>query len=343
MLIFAVEPRYHLKSELPSASATVAYEFMRITLMAMFFVISGWSSVAPVRKRGAVRLIQDRARRLLIPLGVGIVVFGPAIKYIELCQGRSIGVNFREVPPLEIGFMEFLPRYFTHGNLLTWSHLWFLGYLFLMTCLMLPLLKQLAGLAPRTAVPAAATVYLPALALAGLLAALDGYWPFQPTLYGDGANFCFFALCFAIGAVIAVWPGFETRLRSEAPRLLVLMLAAFVGVIYFGESLEGRLLVGVTAWAAIGAGLGYAARLDPPTTPALTYLSDASLPVYILHHLPLLLIAMPLLPLPLPVWVKIALIAASTTVVTLAAYHWLVRPHRKVRRLMGMTGKPREA
>ena len=168
------------------------------------------------------------------------MVFGSAIKYIELSHGRDIRMGeFRLVPPLQGNFLEFLPRYFTQWDLLTWSHLWFLAYLYLISLLMLPLLVYLAGTATRIAVPAAPIVYLPALILAAHLVAFDGYWPFLPSLYKDGANFFFFAWCFAIGAGIAVWPGFETRLRSEAPRLLISMLVAFAGVIYCGES-DGR-------------------------------------------------------------------------------------------------------
>jgi hypothetical protein len=100
------------------------------------------------------------------------------------------------------------------------------------------------------------------IGLALLLLALGGYWPFLPNLITDWSNFAYFAVCFAIGAVIAIWPGLETRLAGEATRLLVLMLVAFAGLVVCGESSAGRLFVGLTAWGAIGAGFGYAARIQ---------------------------------------------------------------------------------
>jgi peptidoglycan/LPS O-acetylase OafA/YrhL len=338
LLIFSAEPRYHIKSDAPSLVASVLYEFMRATTLALFFVLAGWSALTSLRGRGPARFVWERVTRLLPPLVVGTLVLGSIIKYIELRHGRDIGFHgFRLGEALNVGFLDFFPRNLTRVKLLSWSHLWFLAYLFLISLLLLPLLLPLARRVPATFVPAAVTVYLPAFAMAALLVGYNGYWPFLPNLITDGGNFAYFALCFALGAAIAAWPGFEARLRAEAPRFLALMLLAFVGVVLCGESVAGRLYVGLTAWGAIGAGLGFAARIKPASTPIFAYLSEATLPVYIVHHVPLLLLGAAVLPLGLPAWVKIALIWVGATMISLAAYHWLVRPWRPVRRLMGMS------
>jgi fucose 4-O-acetylase-like acetyltransferase len=350
LLIFASEPRYHLKSDEPSAIASVLYEFPRATTMAVFFVIAGWAAVTSLRRRSVVGFVKERVTRLLLPLLVGIATFGSVIKYIELVHGRDLGFHgLRPAKPLTeilgieppIGFFDFFPRNLKHLNWLTWSHLWFLAYLFLIALLLLPLLVQLARRTPVADVPPAYAVYLPALPMAALLVGVDGYWPYLPNLITDWGNFGYFALCFAIGGAIAAWPGFELRLRAEAPRLLALLLLAFAGVVLCGESVAGRLFVGLTAWGAIGAGLGYAARLAPVPTPALRYLGEATLPVYIVHHAPLLLIGVVVLPMPLPVWFKIVTIWVGATMVSFAAYHWLIRPWPPIRWLLGMS--PRSA
>ena len=343
ILIFAAEPLYHLKSAVPSPSATVVYEFMRITTMPVFFVIAGWAATQSMRSRAVKQFAKDRVTRLLVPLVIGVIVFCPIIKYVEMRHGRHLMFyELRLIAPLQQNYFEFYLGYLSRSVWVTWSHLWFLAYLFVISFLLLPLLAVLARSASRASVPSAPLVYLPALALAGILVAFDGYWPFMLTLVTDKANLSYFALCFALGAMLAVWPGFEARLRSEAPRLLVLMLAAFVGVIWVGESTLGRLLVGVTAWAAIGAALGYTARLKPTATPVFNYLSEATMAVYIVHHAPLLVIAAYVLPMDLPVWPKIALISFSATAVTLAFYHWLIRPWPPIRSLLGMVNaRPR--
>src|SRR5437762_5740658 len=75
LLIFAAEPRYHVKSADPSLVASVLYEFMRVTTMALFFVLAGWSAVASLRGRSPRRFARERVIRLLVPLLVGVVLF----------------------------------------------------------------------------------------------------------------------------------------------------------------------------------------------------------------------------------------------------------------------------
>jgi glucans biosynthesis protein C len=206
--------------------------------------------------------------------------------------------------------------------------------------LLLPLAARLAHVPPRTDVPAAPVVHLPALAIAGLLAAFNGYWPYLPNLYTDWTNFSYFALCFAIGAGIAAWPGFETRLHAETPRLLLVLLLGAAGVTLCGESVAGRLFVGLTAWSGIGVALGVASRLKPPPSPTFAYLSEATLPVFVVHQVPVLLLGVVVLPLALPVGLKVALIGLPAGVITFAAYHWLIRPWPLMRGIMGMDVSP---
>src|SRR5262249_35016102 len=148
-------------------------------------------------------------------------------------------------------------------NLLTWSHLWFLGYLLLISIMALPLLVRLAARVPSTLLPPRSWVYAPAVPIAILLVFFKGYWPFLPNLYSDVTNFPYFALCFVIGAVLAAWPGFEACLATEASCLGVLGMVAFCGVVLCGESAMGRLFVALTAWNCTGAALGYAVRQPP--------------------------------------------------------------------------------
>jgi fucose 4-O-acetylase-like acetyltransferase len=337
LLIFAAEPRYHVKSAEPSAGASVLYESLRITTMPAFFTMAGWAAVVSLRRRGAARFLRERGERVLLPLLAWVALLGPVIKFIELGQGRDLRPSgLRLVAPPQTDFLSFLPLYFGRLNQLTWSHLWFLAYLFVMSVLLLPLLAWLAAREPSVAVPRRAWVYAPALPLALLLVGFRGYWPFFPSLYSDGANFAYFALCFGVGAVLAAWPGFEARLTAEAPRLLQLALAAFAGVLLCGESAAGRLFVALTAWGSTGAALGYARRYRPAPSRLFNYLSEATLPVYIVHHVPVLLLGRAIAPLALTVSARVVLIWLPATAVSLAIYHWLIRPWRLMRYLTGM-------
>jgi len=163
-----------------------------------------------VRRNGAVRLYHQ---------------------YVELSHGIDMGLRgLRHIEPLNESFLKFFPHNLTLLRQITWSHLWFLAYLFLYTVFLLPLLVRLARCAPRAVEPAALTVYLPAIPMALLLVATNGYWPFLPNLITDWPNCSFYALCFVIGAGITVWPGLRGTSEQEAPRLFVFMLLAFAGM-----------------------------------------------------------------------------------------------------------------
>src|SRR5262245_48835132 len=111
LLIFAAEPHYHLKSDEPLLAASISYEFLHLTTLAVFFTLAGWSALTSLRKRGAVPFLQERATRLLPPLVVGTLLFGSVIKYIELRHGRDMGMHgFHLVEPLRAGFFDFFPH-----------------------------------------------------------------------------------------------------------------------------------------------------------------------------------------------------------------------------------------
>ena len=66
------------------------------------------------------------------------------------------------------------------------------------------------------------------------------------------------------------------------------------------------------------------------------YMSEATLPLYVLHHLPIVALAFLMLSLDWNPWIKAAVICFGSAGVTFTAYHLLVRPWNRVRRLFGM-------
>lgn len=341
LMVHAEDPRYHVKAPQSWWPATLLSDGLRIGALAGFFALAGWGSVGALRRQRAGRFLRGRMARLFVPLAAGLLILGPVIKYIELGQGRDLRLaGFRLVEPLAMSFGDFLPRYLTRLSLLTWSHLWFLAYLLLLTLLLLPLLAALARRTPLHRVPSRAAVWLPGLGLGLWLAVTGGYWPALHNLVQDWANLGHFALCFLAGAVLASWPGLEARLRAEAWTLAGLSLAGLAGLLLFGPSLPGRIAVGLCAWGAIGAGFGLVGRYPPQPSMALRWLSEATLPVFILHHLPLLAIAVVLLPLGLPPALTVALTAAGSASIALTLHGFLVLPQPALRRLLGMAPGP---
>ena len=268
-----------------------------------------------------------------------MVLLCPFIKYIELRGGRDLAPGgFRLVAPTRWTLWEFLPHFFTQVRFATWSHLWFLAYLLVLSVLLLPVLRHLARRAPSARVPAAALAYLPAAVLAGWLLLVRGYWPYYPTLYRDWGNLGYYGLILLAGGGIAAWPGYEARLRRHWPGLLLLAAFGLAMVAACGESAAGRLGIGLLAWGAAAGALGLAGRYPPKggVGPSLAELGRAALPVYVLHHLPLLLIGLVMLRTGLPWMVQAPAIWLGALAVSLLATRVLIAPWRLGRGLFGM-------
>jgi hypothetical protein len=76
-------------------------------------------------------------------------------------------------------------------------------------------------------------------------------------------------------------------------------------------------------------------------TPTLAWLSESTMAVYVLHHLPVLVIGAWLLPLAFPDSVKMIWIVVGATLVTLVTYRFLVLPFTVPRVLIGMDARPK--
>jgi glucan biosynthesis protein C len=337
LLIYGPQPFYHLKSSTPSALAGICAEALRVVAMPLFFIIAGWSAVESMRRRSLAAFLTERSRRVLLPLVSGMVLLCPFIKYIELRGGRDMRpAGFRLIAPFTESFWQFLPHFFGRLASTTWSHLWFLAYLFVLSVLLSPLLLAAARIRPALAVPPFWTLAAPAAALGALVVLVGGYWPYYPNLYGDIGNLGYYAACMGFGALLATWPGFAIRLARSWPILLLAALAGLIGVIGFGETPAGRFCVGATAWCCSAGLLGLAARHPPPDNALLRNFGEATLPVYVLHHLPVLLLGLLLLPMDLPWPAQVAVIWTGGLASSAALYLLLVRPWRIMRVLFGM-------
>ncbi len=184
-------------------------------------------------------------------------------------------------------------------------------------------------------VPGRALAFAPAAVLAVLVVGFGGYWPNLPNLVQDWGSLVFYAVCVGLGAWLAASPGLEGRLRQDAPLFLLLALAGYVLIVVARETLLGRVGVGLCAWGAIGASFGFAGRYPPAPSAWLSWFGESTMAVYVLHHVLLLLAAAAILRLDLPDLAKWAMIFTAATVLSLAAYRWLVLPFTVPRRLIG--------
>lgn len=359
-MIFNPAPFFHVRNDEVSFFFLVLCGFISLWHMPLLFLLAGWSVFASLRRRGASRVLVERGRKLAVPLLVGCVLLAPGIKYLELRSGLDLnheGLRVTEelqesfrpaVPsglpvaePFDESFMEFLPTFFTRLDRFTWSHLWFLAYLLTFTLLYLPWFARLARGNPDPIRVRRWWIYAPIVPLGLIQIVLRPHWPGPYNLYDDWANFSFFSTFLVAGLLLARYPDLERAAHEERRRALVLALAAMAVLLaaVLGAIDRPAVLLGGTAiagWCFVIALLGSARVRLGGRRRGLAYLTESAFPVYVLHQPVIVFLGYGVVQLPLGITTKFTLLLVGSFVGTLALYHFLVRPFRPPRFLLGM-------
>jgi glucan biosynthesis protein C len=333
--VFDTDPIYHVKNDVLSSTVTAVTTFTHLWRMPLFFVLAGWAAATVLRHRDAATFRRGRARRLAPPLLFGIVVLCPPIKYVERLGGidnRPSGHYPGE--PFALGFLEFLPRFFFNIRDFSWSHMWFLAYLLLFSLLLAPLLHRIVTGRDRLD-SGRWLAYAPLLPLVLLETTLRPAWGSFPNLYADWASLAVYLTYFLAGALLAREARADT-LASECRGLGLLGLAALGGLAAVDSPVLRHAATAVAGWGSVGFLVGASRRWWHYDGPSIRYLSEATLPLYVLHHTPSVLLAFVIVGLPLALPGKLALLLLSSVLATFGLYHACVRPWAAMRFWLGM-------
>jgi uncharacterized protein (DUF2147 family) len=358
--VFDPAPFYHVRNTELSFAMLVVCGFISLWHMPLFFLLAGWSAAASLRLRGPHGFAIERVHRLVVPLLAGTILLAPGIKYLELRSGLDLNhAGLRVAPALQDGFrtvipdglpvaapfdqsfLEFLPTFFTRLERFTWSHLWFVAYLFALTMAYLPALVWLARRPNRVGPFGRWAVYLPVVPLVVVQLTMRERWPGIYNLYDDWANVAYYSVFLLAGFMLACQPALERQVEREWPRALAvalgimgLLLLAVLGVLPSRPlMLAGPAIAG---WCFVVALLGLGRRYLTRTGPALAFLSESAFPVYVLHQAAIVFPGYVIVSLPLGIVAKFLLLLVVSVTLTLATYQWLVRPFALPRFLLGM-------
>jgi glucan biosynthesis protein C len=364
-MVFNPAPFFHVRNDESSLLFLIVCGFIGIWHMPLLFLLAGWSAAASLRSRGVGAFLRERGSKLAVPLVAGCILLVPVIKYLELRSGQDLNhrglfvttevqESMRSVLPIDLpraepfdeSFLEFLPTFFTEADRFSWSHLWFVAYLFTFTLVLLPVLAPLARRKPVSTRPSRIWVYVPILPLALIQLTLRERFPGPYNLYNDWASVSFYVTFLVSGFALAVAPGFEERLREEWRRVLALGLVAtgvLLGAVLRLFESTPVVLVGsaVAGWCFVAALIGFARERVTRSHPRMRYLAESAFPIYVLHQPVIVLLGAGVVLLPLGIAPKFVLLLAGSVVVTLALYHFGVRPFRATRLLIGMKPLPR--
>jgi len=362
-MIFNPAPFYHVRDTDVSIIMTILAGFISLWHMPLLFLLAGWSARGSIGKRGGRVFLGERVGRLLIPLVLCSIVYGPPIKYAELRGGQDmnfhglhVSADLRDsfasvIPeplpvakPFHESFREFLPTFFTRLDRFTWSHLWFLAYLFTFSVLYLPILGWMRARPPRRRPVPSWVVYLPIVPLALIQVYLRPHFPGVQNLVNDWANFAYYSTYLLLGFALACHPGFERAVHAEQRRAfgiglgaMLMLLLAVLGVL---ESAPVTLaLTAVAGWAFIVFLLGIASTRLGDVDGQRRYLAEGSMAIYVLHQPAVVAVGSLVIGLPLGIAPSYLLVVGGAGLLTFATYRYVVRRFPALRVMHGMKGR----
>jgi peptidoglycan/LPS O-acetylase OafA/YrhL len=341
-----------ITSEPPSDTLAGVWYTVHMFRMPLFFLIAGFFGRMMIERRGAAAFARDRARRIVLPLVVGLpavmLVTGLAMALGTLAAGGDIGSLQPPERPVaaQRGWLESIHL----------IHLWFLYYLvlfyvgaLLMRCARVLLLGEAERV--HAAVDAVVRFLLRgalgpvilALPIAGYYAQLEGWssWGGLPAPFSvvpDAGALLAYGSFFAFGWLLHRQFPLLSLLEQRWPLHLALAITALTvcrtiggSAPHWGPYLEGRELLAYAlgyaagAWSWSFALIGLALRFLSGESPVRRYLADSSYWLYLMHIPALFFFAQALHPLALHWSVKYSLSMAGAVLVLLASYHYLVR------------------
>jgi surface polysaccharide O-acyltransferase-like enzyme len=312
-----------------AVKSSVGATFMFVVwpwFMPLMFLIAGMCTWYALLKKDAGQFLKERVSRLLVPLILGTILIVPIQGYAaRLQQGTLNGGYFNYL------FTQFFPDFSDisgYRGTFTPAHLWFILYLFVISCLLLPVFihtirarqKKGAGRFGRLfekdwflfllAIPLSACEALPDV---------------------GGKNPFFYGLYFAIGFFIAsnenAWKAVD-RVKWHSLGIMLLSFPVF----YFLNGLaQGtrdfswqsvltapvRNLYGVSALLFM---MAFARKYLDRGGKALDYLSGAAFPVYILHQSVMMVTAHFVLQWNIGITAQFIAISLLTLVISIALY-----------------------
>lgn len=306
--------------------------------MLVFFVIAGLFAHLMLERRGPRAFIRDRLRRIgLVLVGFWPVTLAGIIGVAIAAQQAGIPVP----PAPEDGGLPLL-------------HLWFLYVLMLLYAATLALCAVAAPFRQRVAsLPGGSTLaalfaspaapLLMAIPLAGALHADPHWiawfgiptpdqlgWPGPAALVGYGSAYALGWWLAGRLEVLQVW-------ARQWPFHLIVAVLATAGCLWLSGTapgfaplgggqrvaVAGAYALGSWSWAIALAGL--AQRLFTRVSAGVRYLADASYWIYLMHLPVVMALQAAVIPLPLPLIVKFAIVVAGALALLLLSYRLLVR------------------
>lgn len=345
---------WEIKNQATSAGLTRLIFWLHQWRLPLLFFISGVGIHFSLGKRSVISFAGERVVRLFIPLLFAMFFTIPLQVYFEKLQQGKITGSYANFYPTVWNFIPY-----PEGSL-SWSHMWFVVYLFVFCLLLLPVFALFKIEALRKLKEKLGSILSHPLLLFLLVVPLAVYYlkffikyPEQGSLVDDWFVFIFSITLLLYGYLLG---GNERVWRScEKNRFYFLgMAAACITVLFYKywwnnqvpkvqdeELYTYGVLNAMHIWLLILAILGFAKRHLNFTNRFLRYTTQAVYPFYILHQTLIVAFGYYVVQWQLPVVLKLIILVVGCFASLLLLYHWVIKPFVITRVLYGL--KPKEA
>ena len=315
----------------------------------LLFFISGAGISFSLKRRSVISFAGERFVRLFIPLVFAMLFIIPLQVYYEWMQKGKYHGSYGSFYP---SVWKFIP--YPDGSL-TWSHMWFVVYLFVYCILLLPVfslfkINALDKLKQRVSSALSNPVMLVLLSLPLILYFFTLYikYPEQQSLLEDWFLFLFSLTLVFYGYFLAGNKQFWITCERYRKYYLLIGMTCIVLLYYFywwrselPKKQDGRLywygvLNSLHIWTLILAILGFAKKHLNFSNSFLKYSTKAVYPYYILHQTVIVAFGYYIVQWQLPIIIKMVLLVLICFFIVGVIYHYIIRPYKLTRILFGV-------
>jgi hypothetical protein len=315
----------------------------------LLFFISGTGIHYSLRNRTIASFFGERTTRLFIPLLFAMFFTIPLQVWVEYTQKGRISSSYLEFYP---SVWELTP--YPEGTL-TWSHMWFVVYLFTFLILLLPVfalfrIKILDRWKTKFGTWLSNPVgsLLLALPLMVIYYYLYLPYPIQGSLLDDWFLFTFSVTMLMYGFVLGGVQNFWDQCSRNRKFYLALALSSTLILFVFywwpldlpkenNQRFHAYLVLNcISIWTTILSICGYAKYYLSKPSPLLSYLNQAVYPFYIIHQTVIVYLGFQVVQWDMPIGLKFPILTVMSMITIYFLYHYIIRRTRLTRFLFGM-------
>lgn len=338
---------WHVKNNRLDFGLSVFVEIVAQWIMPLFFILSAISVYYALDFRNNRSFINERFKRLVIPLVFGIFVIAPPQVYIERVSHSQFAGSF----------VQFYPHYFDglygFGGNFAWMgiHLWYLEILFIFSLLTLPIFRclkkeKIQDFISMMAVSFEKPGIIFLLALPVFF--MELFVNLQPDGIGrrdfGGWSPLTYLVFFILGYLVT--SNMQFRVSIERHRKIALLLGVLMTVsgFFLPEEYSSLFLESLRAfnsWFWLVAILGFGSKYLNFNNSLLKYSNEAVLPFYILHQTIIVIVGFYIASWDVGVIMKYFILSTVSFVLIIALYDLLIKRIKVLRFLFGIKTKMR--